>query len=66
MGTEEKLWLGGALFDFECAVALMDIQNRNPGISDADALQELRDQLALAERLEYLATDDRTRLVGLE
>lgn len=49
---EEKLRDSGDLFDMACEVTLCGIRNENPGISDAAALDILRQRLQLAKQLE--------------
>ena len=48
----QKLALGGDLFDMACEVTMCGIRNETPGITDDDALNELRRRLALGRRLE--------------
>jgi hypothetical protein len=49
---EEKLRLGGDLFDMACEVALSGIRAQHPGITDQSALAILRQRLDLARRME--------------
>lgn len=49
---EEKLRLGPDLFDYACEITLAGIRWQNPGISDEQALDILRQRLELAERIE--------------
>ena len=46
MSPAQKLWAGGDLFDSACQWTLAGIRAQNPGISDEDALRELRRRLA--------------------
>jgi hypothetical protein len=52
MTPSQKLRAGGDLFDDACRWTLAGIRNEHPGISDADALRELKRRLALAARME--------------
>jgi hypothetical protein len=52
MSVEQKLLLGGDLFDAACDVTLSGIRIQHPGINDADAMDELRRRLELGHRLE--------------
>jgi hypothetical protein len=52
MTPQQRLAAGGELFDDACRWALAGIRHQNPGISDADALAELRRRVAMGERLE--------------
>lgn len=47
-----KLRAGGDLFDDACRWTLAGIKFQNPGISDADALRELRRRLDMVEARE--------------
>lgn len=57
MRPEDKLTAGGDLFDHECEIALTGIRSRHPGISEADALDILRERLAVEEKLETLLAE---------
>ena len=50
--VEQKLALGADLFDMACEVTLSGIRAQNPGISDEDALNELRRRLESARSRE--------------
>ena len=52
MTGSAKLRAGGDLFDDACRWTLAGIRRDHPGISDADALRELRRRLALDEAME--------------
>ena len=52
MTPSQKLRAGGDLFDDACRWTLAGIRNEHRGISDEDALRELRRRLALAARME--------------
>jgi len=52
MTGEQKLRAGGDLFDEACKWTLAGIRHQHPGISDADALNELRRRISIANRLE--------------
>ena len=52
MSPGEKLFAGARLFDYACAITLAGIRHQHPGIDDREALEILRQRLALAERLE--------------
>ena len=52
MTGSQKLRAGGDLFDDACRWTLAGIRNQNPGISEADALEELRRRLAHARMME--------------
>ena len=49
MTGSEKLRAGGDLFDDACRWTLAGIRFQHPGISEEDALQELRRRLADAD-----------------
>lgn len=49
---QKKLELSGDLFDAACEVTLSGIKFQNAGISEQDALVELRRRMQLARRLE--------------
>ena len=50
--VEQKLLLGGDLFDFACEATLSGIRMQHPGISHEAALRVLRERLELGRRLE--------------
>ena len=52
MTLSQKLRAGGDLFDDACRWTLAGIRRDNPGISDEDAMNELRRRLARARELE--------------
>jgi hypothetical protein len=52
MTVAQRLRAGGDLFDSACAVTLSGIRGQNPGISDADAMRELRRRVELGRQLE--------------
>jgi len=52
MTPSQKLRAGGDLFDDACRWTVAGIRNEHPGISDEDALRELKRRLALAARME--------------
>ena len=52
MTGSEKLRAGGDMFDEDCRLALIEIRREHPGISDADALDELRRLIAEQEERE--------------
>jgi hypothetical protein len=52
MPLRRKLELGGELFDSACEVALAAIKAENPGITQAAALDLLRQRLELSRKLE--------------
>ena len=52
MNDEEKLLAGARLFDMACRVTLDGIRHEHPDISEAEALDELRQRLRLARELE--------------
>ena len=49
---QEKLRLGGDLFDAACEVTLAGIRAQHPGISSGRALDILRQRLDLSRRIE--------------
>ena len=49
MTPAQKLRAGGELFDEACRWTLAGIRKDYPGISPADALEELRRRIAIAE-----------------
>jgi hypothetical protein len=52
MGVAQKLAAGGELFDYACTISLAGIRSQHPGISEADAMNELRRRLAIGRKLE--------------
>ena len=52
MNPEEKLILGERLFLWACSITMEGIRMQNPGASEADCQQLLRERLALGRRLE--------------
>lgn len=52
LSVEQKLTLGGDLFESACQVTLSGIRMQNPGITDEQAMEILRQRLELARRLE--------------
>jgi hypothetical protein len=57
MTPEQRLTAGGELFDTACRWTLAGICRDHPGISDAEALQELRRRVALARKLEEIVNE---------
>ncbi len=55
MTVSQRLLAGGELFDAACEWTLAGIRRDRPGISDADALNELRRRLVLARKLEEIS-----------
>jgi len=49
MTGSEKMRMGGDLFDEACRWTLAGIRNENPGISEADALEELRRRIRITK-----------------
>jgi len=54
---DEKSRDGGDLFDMACELTLCGIQYENPGISQAGALDILRQRLQLAKQVELAVTE---------
>ena len=54
MKAEDKLILGERLFLWACAVTLEGIRMQNPGTSESDCQQILRERLELGRKLEAL------------
>jgi len=52
MTPSQKLRAGGDLFDEACRWTLAGIRQDHPGISEAEAMKELRRRLELSERME--------------
>ncbi len=52
LSESQRLEMGGDLFDDACEVTLSGIRSENPGVSENDAINILRQRLELAERLE--------------
>ena len=52
MTPAQKFRAGGELFDDACRWTLAGIRHQHPGISDADAFEELRRRLAQARKFE--------------
>jgi hypothetical protein len=52
LSVEQRLALGGDLFDSACEVTLNFIRAQNPALSQAEALNVLRRRLELGRRLE--------------
>ncbi len=52
MSISDRLRAGGDLFDYACEITLSGIRFQNPGISDTDALNELRRRLSMVEARE--------------
>jgi hypothetical protein len=52
MTPAQKFRAGGDLFDEACRWTLAGIRHDHPGISDQDALNELRRRLALSRQME--------------
>ena len=50
MTVDERVSEGGPLFDYACSITISGIKCQNPGISDADAMFELRRRFAIGER----------------
>jgi hypothetical protein len=46
----EKLLDGFRLHEYACGITLAGIRHQNPGISDADALQILKERVAMQRR----------------
>jgi len=57
LSVERKLELSGELFDYACEITLMGIRWQNPGVSDEEAYEILRNRLALGRRLERLTLE---------
>ena len=55
MTPAQRLRAGGDLFDAACRWTLAGIRRDRPGVSDAEALDELRRRLELARKLEDAA-----------
>lgn len=53
MSGSQKLRAGGDLFDDACRWTLAGIRSQHPGISDADALLELRRRVEQANSAEH-------------
>jgi len=49
MTGSEKMRMGGDLFDDACRWTLAGIRNENPGISEQDALEELRRRIRITK-----------------
>jgi hypothetical protein len=52
MTPAQKFRAGGDLFDDACRWTLAGIRHDHPGISDQDALNELRRRIALSRQME--------------
>ena len=52
MTPAQRFWAGGELFDDACRWTLAGIRHQHPGISDDQALAELRRRLAIAQEME--------------
>jgi hypothetical protein len=52
MTGSQKLRAGGDLFDDACRWVMAGIRNDRPGISDAEAMDELRRRLRIAREIE--------------
>ena len=52
MAPEEKVRAGQQLFESACRVTLAGIRNQNPGVSEDQCLEILRQRLRLQRRLE--------------
>ena len=52
MAPAEKVRAGQQLFEAACRVTLAGIRNQNPGASEAQCLEILRQRLVLQRRLE--------------
>ena len=52
MTPAQRFWAGGELFDDACRWTLAGIRHQHPGISEEDALRELRRRIAIAEEME--------------
>ena len=52
MRPEEKVLLGQQLFESACRITLAGIRNQNPGASEEQCLEILRQRLQLQRRLE--------------
>lgn len=53
MTDEEKLLAGARLFDMACRVTLDGILSQQPGLSEQEALEILKQRLRLARQREY-------------
>jgi hypothetical protein len=52
MTPAQRFWAGGELFDEACRWTLAGIRHQHPGISEGEALAELRRRLAVAQEME--------------
>ena len=52
MTPEEKMLAGQQLFEGACGITLAGIRNQNPGVSEDQALEILRQRLIYQRRLE--------------
>jgi hypothetical protein len=52
MSPEDKILAGQQLFEAACRVTLAGIRNQNPGASDEQCLEILRQRLELQRRLD--------------
>ena len=52
MKPEEKVLAGQQLFEGACRITLAGIRNQNPGLSEEQCLEILRQRLVLQRRLE--------------
>ena len=52
MTPAQQFWAGGELFDEACRWTLAGIRHQHPGISEEEALIELRRRIAIAEEIE--------------
>ena len=52
MSPAEKVLAGQQLFEAACRITLAGIRNQNPGASDQECLEILRQRLRLQRRLE--------------
>jgi hypothetical protein len=57
MTVEQRLLAGGELFDAACEWTLAGIRRDHPGISEADALEELRRRVALGRKIEEVVSE---------
>jgi len=52
MSPAEKVLAGQQLFEAACRITLAGIRNQNPGVSEQECLEILRQRLALQRRLD--------------
>ncbi len=54
MGPIDRILAGPDLFDYACWTTMLGIHSQNPGITDAQALNILRERLAKREKREQM------------